>query len=491
MPLETDSAMAGPSKRGQGPKDLSPGSRFSILNTVSDIEFPAPSQTRARNKRVNDSYQSHSFFSKNSRLEDLKSGPKFIIMERNEQDVKKTMNFVSPFTIQKSIELQAGAPKNVKRLRNGTLLIETVNKRQADKLYQLKVLGLDVNVKVYEHPTLNQSKGTIYCPELICETDEVILTELKAQHVTEVYRIKKMKNNELIDTGVFIVSFDLPELPEKLFVGYIICQVQLYIPNPRRCFKCQSFGHGAKFCNKEEVCGNCSELQHDPKPPVCRLAAKCKNCGGSHPSWDRKCPIFVREKGIQRIQTTNKISNYQARQRYAENAKTTPAAQTSTYTDVLTQSNTAASNTPSSPSLPKSPSTVIINPTIDTTINKISTTENHEIKTDTHTSDKSKSPSYISHKTDTFSTNTFTPNSDIQYYHLNSQPNIAINKTDTNTHSTEKIYTNTDLSTNSNTNKSNTTLYSSPHRFEHTDHTVDLTTQETNLLETSDINIDE
>lgn len=327
--------MAPPSRRGGSVTDSSPGSRFSILNLYSDSEFPTA--TRPKNKRASDSYQSNSFFSKNSRLEDLKSGPKFMILQRNETDEKKTMNFVSPFTIQKSIELHSGQPKNVKRLRNGTLLIETVNKTQADKLCKLKLLGADIQVKVFEHPTLNQTKGTIYCPDLIYESDETILEELKNQYVTGIVRIKKKKDDAMIDTGVFIMTFNLPALPEKLFVGFISCNVQLYVPNPRRCFRCQAFGHGAKFCEKTPICGNCAEQNPDPNIEVCSKPKRCKNCDGNHAAWDRKCLTFIKEREIQQIQTTNKITYYQARQRYAANNQTTPPPQTSSYTDALNQ----------------------------------------------------------------------------------------------------------------------------------------------------------
>lgn len=196
--------MGGPSRGGHSSKDLSPGSCFSILDSINDKEFP---KLRNKNKRANDSFQSNSFFSKNSRLDDLKSGPKYIVMGRNEADEQKTMNFVSPFTIQKCIELQAGEPKSVKRLRNGTILIETVNLKQAEKLYQLKLLGSDIHVKVYEHPSLNQSKGTIYCPYIIYESDAVLLRELKSQQMVDVVPIKKRKNDDLVDTGVFILTF--------------------------------------------------------------------------------------------------------------------------------------------------------------------------------------------------------------------------------------------------------------------------------------------
>lgn len=107
--------------------------------------------------------------------------------------------------------------------------------------------------------------------------------------------------------------------------------------NCLNCFNCQEFGHGAKFCKNPEICGTCAEIQHDPKPEICNKAFKCKNCGGPHPSWDRKCHIFMREKDIQNIQTINKNSNYQARQRFAVNLSNTPPTQKTSYIDTLTK----------------------------------------------------------------------------------------------------------------------------------------------------------
>lgn len=190
----------GVSSRGGKPfKDSSPGSRFSRLETLKDDEYPLAGMHSSR-KRSQESYQTTSFFNKSKRLADLQSGPKYILMVRNESDLQKSMQNISPFTIQKSITHQAGEPKSIKRLRNGTLLIETVNKKQSDKLCQMTTLTSDIHVRVYEHPTLNQSKGTIYCRDLIYETDEVLKTELAAQFVVDIHRIKKKKKTTISST---------------------------------------------------------------------------------------------------------------------------------------------------------------------------------------------------------------------------------------------------------------------------------------------------
>lgn len=46
-------------------------------------------------------------------------------------------------------------------------------------------------------------------------------------------------------TNTYIFTFALTEMPISIKPGYFNIGVDVYIPNPLRCFKCQWFGHGA------------------------------------------------------------------------------------------------------------------------------------------------------------------------------------------------------------------------------------------------------
>lgn len=136
----------------------------------------------------------------------------------------------------------------------------------------------DIHVKVFKHPTLNQSKGIIRCKDIIVASDEEIKEGLKDQHVGDIYRIKRRDGESLV------------ALLSSLLISV----------NFRRCFNYQRYGHGAKFCKKEQdTCGNCFEPQHIPAEYVNPIL--CPNCLQQHAAWDRKCQIFQQELKIQQI----------------------------------------------------------------------------------------------------------------------------------------------------------------------------------------------
>lgn len=286
-------------------KDKSPGSRFSILN-----------EDNPKRKR-DEGYQTGSFFTKKASLADIQNGPKFVLMKREEHPTK-TMTTISPFTVQKSIETFAGNPKNVKLLRDGSILIETNSRAQAEKLYNMKNMGQTIKVAVEEHPTLNTTKGTIYCKELLMLDDKDIEEGFSDfnQQVIKIDRIKRRKNGDIEDTGIFVLTFNLPVLPLTVRAGYLVLHVKLYIPNPRRCLKCQKFGHGQKYCNwRVAICAHCAVSAHTSENCQEQIP-KCRNCEQQHPSWSRECQVYLEEKEIQKIQAEDRISNFDARKKF-------------------------------------------------------------------------------------------------------------------------------------------------------------------------------
>lgn len=314
--------MAGASGGGSKHVDYSPGSGFSILADPAS-EFPMLSDTtKYKNKRKCAEFVTNSFFDKNKKLSDHLEGPKFMVMKRNETNLELTLRIVSPFLLQRAIEGYAGTMKSIKKARDGTLLIETHTKKQADKLCKLTKLSETINVKTTEHATLNTTQGTIYCQDITYCTDDEILEGLKDQNVTAIRRIMKKatgekKDSTLINTGVFVLTFNMPVIPRQVFAGIHRCDVKLYIPNPRRCFNCQKFGHGKVQCKSlESFCGRCSAYQHEPEE--CKNPIKCTNCTRDHPSWSRQCPVFLVEMDIQRIQTIERVSNGEARKKLYE-----------------------------------------------------------------------------------------------------------------------------------------------------------------------------
>ena len=66
---------------------------------------------------------------------------------------------------------------------------------------------------------------------------------------------------------------------------------------PRRCMRCQAFGHLAKDCTSAtDTCANCAGTHPTAHCDVANTPERhrCANCAGEeHPAWDRACPTFL------------------------------------------------------------------------------------------------------------------------------------------------------------------------------------------------------
>ena len=145
-----------------------------------------------------------------------------------------------------------GTPKSVKKLRNDTILVECFTRQQSENLLKHKKF-YHLHVKIYPHNTLNICKGVVRCKELsLCSIAE-IHDGLKSQGVTDVKRISVRRNGETRTTNTYILTFSSPDLPRSVKIGYISAKVDLYIPNPMRCFKCQQAAEKAPSRPKTRV----------------------------------------------------------------------------------------------------------------------------------------------------------------------------------------------------------------------------------------------
>ena len=168
-------------------------------------------------------------------------------------------------------------------------------------------------VEVSEHKNLNQIKGTIHYKNQPGYTDQEITNELKRQNVAEVYNIKKRESGILQRTNIYIVTFDACILPQDVTIGWTRCSVREYIPAPRRCYKCNRFGHGSNSCRQENsLCVRCGEAKHGER---CEEVPKCSNCSEQHPASSRDCFYYQLEQETLTVQTREKISYSEAKRR--------------------------------------------------------------------------------------------------------------------------------------------------------------------------------
>ena len=262
--------------------------------------------------------------------------PHFIVLESLQE---KQLTKLNPIVIEKVISGIVN-PVSVKKLQNGTLLVEVGRKTYADNLLKMNLFA-GLKIKSFPHYSLNSSKGVVRSSELsLCTLDE-IKTYLKSQRVSDVKRITINRNQETINTNTYILTFNTSQVPTEIKVGYNLIKVSPYIPNPLRCYNCQKFGHHESKCLKAPVCKRCGESGSDHIELSCSNPLKCPNCQGNHTANSKDCVIWKREKEVNRIKFTNNIPFPEAR-KIVQNTNLFP---TKSYSDAA-KSNTQHKHEP-------------------------------------------------------------------------------------------------------------------------------------------------
>ena len=169
--------------------------------------------------------------------------PRFLIVESVSEDLP--LQKLSPFAIQNGFQGIAGTLMNIKRLRDGSFLIECDKRTMAQNLLWTNRF-IDRPVKVSIHKTLNSSRGVIRCRDLADMSEVEIQDELKDQGVVGVNRVTLKKEGKVIPTNTLFLTFGSPELPKEITVGYLKVKVALFVPNPMCCFSCNKFGHTSR-----------------------------------------------------------------------------------------------------------------------------------------------------------------------------------------------------------------------------------------------------
>lgn len=137
-------------------------------------------------------------------------------------------------------------------------------------------------------------------------TDNELLDYLKPQGVYHARRVTRRVQTsesewESRRTSTVVLTFaPNTDRPEKINLGFTRHETIDYVETPPRCFKCQRYGHVAKYCRGEQRCKRCGG-PHDFKTCTCSENFLCANCSGGHPASYSKCP--TRAAAIKRKKT--------------------------------------------------------------------------------------------------------------------------------------------------------------------------------------------
>lgn len=261
-----------------------------------------------------------------------------------------------------------GHPANIRELRSGGISIEVKSKEQSQAIRSLKELaGCKISVK--SNDNMNQCKGTIYYRNGPRYDEEQILNAININseiRATNVYRQKKRVEGQLTELPIYIITFQSTQLPSHVCVGWTRCSTRLYVPRPRRCYNCQSFGHGSKTCRKQtRTCAHCGETYENEGEHItpCKKAPQCSNCGDAHPASSFECSYYKAEQQILDIQAKERLTYSTAKKRINFLKNQTESRALQTYASAVGGStpseNRRVAETPSkairSPSSPERP----------------------------------------------------------------------------------------------------------------------------------------
>ena len=83
-----------------------------------------------KNKRLRDNDEDSDMDSDNERsYNSINNWPRFLVMESSSNDLP--LSKLSPFAVQKGFQAVAGTLKSIKRMRDGSFLVECTRKSQA------------------------------------------------------------------------------------------------------------------------------------------------------------------------------------------------------------------------------------------------------------------------------------------------------------------------------------------------------------------------
>ena len=260
-----------------------------------------------------------------------KTFPRFLVVEG--LGANKTLRNVNSTILDKTID--GATSVSTKRGWMGrSVLVEVNHEAYFTNLMKLNQVD-DMPVRVSAHRSLNYAKGVVRFRQATEGlTNEDLARDLNMSRrnhdlpqVKDACRVIITKNGKKIQKGTFFLTFDTPTLPDRIFLGFERFDVEPYIPLPRRCFKCQRFGHGARTCRAtEDVCPLCSGTGHKQEACPNKESPTCANCKGTHSAASKECPAFITEKRALEIQAESHCTISAAREQAGHDASTEEAA---------------------------------------------------------------------------------------------------------------------------------------------------------------------
>ena len=141
-------------------------------------------------------------------------------------------------------------------LHDGRLLIKCKDVGQRDKAMRLTTISKKEVYEVKRFGAVRKVRGVISGIPL-GEKLEELKKNIKGGKIEDIKRLQMVREGQKVDSTSILLEFQEETLPAKVMIGYMCFTVREYVPPPMRCYKCQRYGHIAKFCKGKQMCGKC------------------------------------------------------------------------------------------------------------------------------------------------------------------------------------------------------------------------------------------
>ena len=120
-------------------------------------------------------------------------------------------------------------------------------------------------------------------------TDDSILSYLKKFGVTEVKQFTFKKGDTFVKALTFMLTFDTPDLPTKIDIGYERVLVRPYSKSTQVYGMSEIWSYKIN-CRRNSACTRCGCNENE-----CKNVLKCINCDGEHAAFSKTCLVWTRE----------------------------------------------------------------------------------------------------------------------------------------------------------------------------------------------------
>ena len=140
------------------------------------------------------------------------------------------------------------------------------------------------------------------------------------------------KEGKVIPTNTLFLTFNQPDMPKEIKVGDLTVKVDPFVTNLLRRFNCKKFGTQASVAKQQQNVNGVGKKEDEEQSDGPQI---CCNCNGPHAASAKDCPVWKKEKEIQRIRVEKRISFPETRQLVEAKFPSTGLTSALSFADVL------------------------------------------------------------------------------------------------------------------------------------------------------------